>query len=548
MRKLDHFAMPGVKRHAPAAATSQGRRGKRPESEGQEEEDDYHETDQSLSPELMSSVIKIYTMHCEPNFSLPWQKRRQFSSTSSGFACVYKGKTYLLTNAHSVEYHSQVQVKKRGDEKKYIAEVLSVGVECDIAMLDVKDKAFWSGISPLKFADALPRLQDEVAVVGYPVGGDTVSITAGVVSRIEVIEYTHGSPAAPPAAVAAQQQSHIEPHGSASQLLAIQIDAAINEGNSGGPVFSTEFGDCVGIAFQALVGKGIESVGYVIPIPVVQHFLDDYISANTYRGFPSLGVTWQSLDSEALRSYLGMKQQQGVLIRQVNCLVSQLKPDDILLSFDGVQIGSDGTVSFRTGERIAWSYLVTRRFIGDKVTVQVLRNEKITSLTLQLSKPKQLVPSDLSGKNPSYFLAGGLVFCVCSELYLESEYGPTFESQAPVKIIERLYYGVPKSEEEELVVLSQVLACESTRGYEMHNPTVVNKVNGTPVKNLLHLASMVVKCTDKFCRFELDHNQLIVVDTSSLFKSTKAVMASHFVPSAMSADLTSSLGSWPPRD
>ena len=98
-------------------------------------------------------------------------------------------------------------------------------------------------------------------------------------------------------------------------------------------------------------------------------------------------------------------------------------------------MGSDGTVPFRTGERIAWSYLVTKRFIGDKVTVQVLRNKKVQSLDLQLSKAKQLIPYDLGNKDPSYFLAGGLVFCVCSELYLESEYGPTFESQAPVKII-----------------------------------------------------------------------------------------------------------------
>jgi hypothetical protein len=104
---------------------------------------------------------------------------------------------------------------------------------------------------------------------------------------------------------------------------------------------------------------------------------------------------------------------------------------------------------------------------------------------------------------------------------------------------------VPKSEEEELVVLSQVLACESTIGYEVQNATVVNKFNGTTIKNLVHLASMVVKCTDKFCRFELDHNQLIVIETASLFKSTRAVMASHFVPSAMSADISSSLGTWP---
>jgi hypothetical protein len=77
------------------------------------------------------------------------------------------------------------QVKKRGDDRKYLARVLSIGIECDIALLAVDDPGFWEGVEPLQFGP-LPRLQDSVAVVGYPVGGDTISITAGVVSRIEV--------------------------------------------------------------------------------------------------------------------------------------------------------------------------------------------------------------------------------------------------------------------------------------------------------------------------------------------------------------------------
>lgn len=93
-------------------------------------------------------------------------------------------------------------------------------------MLDVEDEEFWRGVPPLELGP-LPRLQDSVAVVGYPIGGDTISVTAGVVSRIEVTDYSHGS----------------------TDLLAIQIDAAINGGNSGGPVFNGS-GQCVGIAFQ----------------------------------------------------------------------------------------------------------------------------------------------------------------------------------------------------------------------------------------------------------------------------------------------------------
>nr|XP_016437824.1 PREDICTED: protease Do-like 2, chloroplastic isoform X2 [Nicotiana tabacum] len=105
-------------------------------------------------------------------------------------------------------------------------QVLARGVECDIALLSVESKDFWEGAEPLCFGH-LPHLQDAVTVVGYPLGGDTISVTKGVVSRIEVTSYAHGS----------------------SELLGIQIDAAINPGNSGGPAFNDD-GECIGVAFQ----------------------------------------------------------------------------------------------------------------------------------------------------------------------------------------------------------------------------------------------------------------------------------------------------------
>ena len=85
----------------------------------------------------------------------------------------------------------QVKVKRRGSDTKYVAKVLAIGHECDVALLSVEDDSFWEGISPIKLG-GLPRLQEMVTVVGYPVGGDTMSVTSGVVSRIEVTSYVHG--------------------------------------------------------------------------------------------------------------------------------------------------------------------------------------------------------------------------------------------------------------------------------------------------------------------------------------------------------------------
>lgn len=77
----------------------------------------------------MDAVVKVFCVHTEPNFSLAWQRKRQYSSSSSGFIV---GGRRVLTNAHSVEHHTQVKLKKRGSDTKYLATVLSIGTECDI--------------------------------------------------------------------------------------------------------------------------------------------------------------------------------------------------------------------------------------------------------------------------------------------------------------------------------------------------------------------------------------------------------------------------------
>lgn len=79
----------------------------------------------------MDAVVKVFCVHTEPNFSLPWQRKRQYSSSSSGFII---GERRVLTNAHSVEHHTQVKLKKRGSDTKYLATVLAIGTECDIGI------------------------------------------------------------------------------------------------------------------------------------------------------------------------------------------------------------------------------------------------------------------------------------------------------------------------------------------------------------------------------------------------------------------------------
>ncbi|CAK9215692.1 unnamed protein product [Sphagnum jensenii] len=463
---------------------------------------------------FMDAVVKVFCVHTEPNFSLPWQRKRQFSSNSSGF--IIKDRR-VLTNAHSVEHHTQVKVKRRGSDTKYLATVLAIGTECDIAMLTVSNDEFWEDVTPVEFG-SLPRLQDAVTVVGYPIGGDTISVTSGVVSRIEVTSYVHG----------------------ATELLGVQIDAAINAGNSGGPAFNDR-GECVGIAFQSLKHDDAENIGYVIPTPVINHFITDYARNGDYTGFPILGIEWQKMENPDLRKALGMMaNQKGVRIRRVEPTApaaKQLQSSDILLSFDSIDVANDGTVPFRHGERIGFSYLVSQKYTGESARVRILRESKIKECDIHLANHNRLVPAHIKGKPPAYYILAGIVFAAISVPYLRSEYGKDYDYDAPVKLLDKLLHAMSQTDEEQLVVISQVLVADINIGYEDIVNTQVLAFNGTSVRNLKHLANMVENCGDQFLRFDLEYQQIVVLEAAAAKAATPEILSTHCIPSAMSDDL-----------
>ncbi|XP_021718987.1 protease Do-like 9 [Chenopodium quinoa] len=457
---------------------------------------------------LMDAVVKVFCVRSVPNYSLPWQRRRQCSTSSSGF--VIAGRR-VLTNAHSVAHYTQVKLKKRGSDIKYLATVLAVGTECDIALLTVEDDEFWEGVSPVEFGK-LPALQDAVAVVGYPIGGDTISVTSGVVSRREILSYAHGE----------------------SELLGLQVDAAINAGNSGGPAFSDK-GNCVGIAFQSMKQGDAENIGYVIPTPVIDHFIQDYERNRAYTGFPILGFHWQPMENPDLRIAMGMRSdQKGVLVNRVEATAPDseiLKPLDVILSFDGVDIGNDGTVPFRHGERIGFSYLLSQKYPGDNANIKVLRDSVLHEFTIRLGIPKKLIPVCIKDGPPSYYILAGFVFTVVSVPYLQSE------NDVNVDLMHKLQFSMAQSEDEDLVVISQVLVADINIGYEGLANVQVHAVNGNPVKNLKSLVNMVESCNDEYLKFDLIFNVVVILRTEAAKAATADILATHSIPSAMSDDL-----------
>ncbi|KAI4349597.1 hypothetical protein L6164_010164 [Bauhinia variegata] len=458
---------------------------------------------------FLNAVVKVYCTHTAPDYSLPWQKQRQYTSTGSAF--MIEGRK-LLTNAHCVEHDTQVKVKRRGDDTKYVAKVLARGVDCDIALLSVESEEFWREVEPLRFGH-LPHLQDAVTVVGYPLGGDTISVTKGVVSRIEVTSYAHGS----------------------SDLLGIQIDAAINPGNSGGPAFNDQ-GECIGVAFQVYRSEEAENIGYVIPTTVVTRFLDDYERNGKYSGFPCLGILLQKLENPALRTCLKVQSNEGVLVRRIEPTSDAnnvLKKGDVIVSFDGVHVGSEGTVPFRLNERIAFRYLISQKFAGDTAELGIIRAGKLMKTKVVLNPRVHLVPYHADGGQPSYLIIAGLVFTPLSEPLIEEE----CEVSIGLKLLATARYSLARFPGEQIVILSQVLANEVNIGYEDMSNQQVLKFNGTRIKNIHHLAHLVDTCKDRYLFFEFDDNYIAVLEREASIAASSCILRDYGIPSERSSDL-----------
>jgi S1-C subfamily serine protease len=139
------------------------------------------------APAIENSVVKVFSTMRYPDPFKPWSKQAPQEATASGV--IIDGKR-ILTNAHAVLYASQVQVQANAAGDKVSASVLAIAPGIDLAVLKLDDEAFFDGHPPLARASKLPQIKDAVLAYGFPTGGSSLSITKGIVSRIEFVSYT----------------------------------------------------------------------------------------------------------------------------------------------------------------------------------------------------------------------------------------------------------------------------------------------------------------------------------------------------------------------
>ncbi len=408
-------------------------------------------------------IVKIEVANRTPDYRTPWNAGGFGRGNGTGFMV---GNGLFMTNAHVVANAERIYVSPWADSRKLPATVKFVAHDADLALLEVKDVAPFRDVPCLEFSDSLPKLEDTVRAIGYPIGGDRLSVTRGIVSRIDTVAYAHP-----------RNQSH----------LVVQIDAAINPGNSGGPVLMDD--KVVGVAFQGIMEAN--STGYVIPMPVIRRFLKD-VEDGHYDAYVNPGVWILPLENPAMRKRLGLKDDArgalvGDVVRGGSC-DGVLQPGDVVLSVNGHEVDSSAMIEL-DGERVQLMELAERAFNGDKLRFVLLRKGELKEAETTLKPlPAASVTANAYDQLPRYVEFAGLVF---QPLQLNVIAAHQLDAADFMVDLDDFQRKGGSQKKEDIVVLTKVLRDEVNARFTDFGRRIVTRVNGQEVRGLAHLYSLL---------------------------------------------------------
>ncbi|MBD3245438.1 MAG: Do family serine endopeptidase [Candidatus Omnitrophica bacterium] len=294
---------------------------------------------------------------------VPQQERRRMGL---GSGVIIDEAGYILTNEHVISGASEIKVKL-SDGREFNAEVSGADPRSDLAVIriDARDLP----VARLGDSDALEIGRWVVAVgnpFGFAIENPEPTVTVGVVSAIH-------------------RYLPVVGHRERSYDDLIQTDAAINPGNSGGPLVNLD-GEVIGINTAIITTTGgYQGLGFAIPINKAKRVLDKLIRGEKVV-YGWLGVTIQDLNDD-LRSYFGIKEQEGVIVIKVAknspADKSGFKEGDLILSFAGTPVKT-------TRDLVR---MVSRQEVGQEVPATILRSGKRKKITVTIgSRPEDGPP------------------------------------------------------------------------------------------------------------------------------------------------------------
>ena len=471
------------------------------------------------SEKIEASVVKIYATTRLPDLSRPWARQAPADQTGSGV--VIDGHR-ILTNAHVIAYAGQIEVQAEREDGKFLAKVVAVSYTMDLAVLTLDDTGFFDRHPALKRSTALPRVKDAVFAYGYPVGGTSMSITKGIVSRVEFTGYK-GDDAG----------------------LRVQIDAAINPGNSGGPAVAGEV--MIGLAFSTL--NGAQNIGFIIPNEEIELFLAD-IADGRYDGKLMLFDELQTLENPALRAYLHLAPSvHGIVVHRpaVDDANYPLREWDVITSIDGVPVDDEGMILIDQNLRVNLQCQIQRAksLTDNHVALGIARDGKALTVSVPLARARPSLIRSLDGGYPSYFIYGPLVL---SRTTLElastlgqGRFGSSTLNALSGGLATRLF-DRPTPEQQELVVIPAPLFPHPiSKGYGNIALSVVSSINGHKISSLAHAVQVLRDLKDEFVVIDFVGRRFgedLVFRRADIAAATEQILSDNSVRSQGSPDMT----------
>ena len=466
----------------------------------------------SAQDPVSQAVVKIHVTSRPPDFAQPWARGEPKQISGSGV--VITGQR-ILTNAHVVDYATRILVQGYQSSERVPARVLAFSPEMDLALLAVEQDDFFAERPPLVLDSELPRPKDTISAHGYPIGGEQLSVTEGIISRVEFSRYNF-----------------------AAMGLRIQVDAGLNPGNSGGPAIRD--GKIAGIVFSTI--RSAENIGYVIPAREVQLFLAD-VADGSYEGKPRFFGFLQTVENPTLRTRLGLAAGAGGLMIRDPVVSSDdypLQAWDVITHVGEYELDIKGNVRINEDLNVSFRYLLTELVEENQLKMTILREGESQQVQVPVATKLPVLVPFLKGSYPRYFIFGPLIFTTGSQ-DLVSRLNPNNQLalRARKNPILLRQFDQPAFAGEELVILSlRMFPHPLVEGYDQQSFAAIRRINEVDIKNLTHLVETIRDSEGEFLIIEFHGSyENLVLPREEMFAATDQILEDEGIRKPYSDDL-----------